>query len=422
MGISAPGVDVLTKMLAAKRSRRGTLGAMVGAAMLGRRLGAAAGPDSGAAPARGKTRTVCADGCEYETIAAALEDADDGDVIDIGEGTYVGGVVVRKNVSLRGAGLDKTTISGPGDKPVVRVGKRAKVTIEAVTITGGGGAVIGSNAIGGGGILNEGELVVFESVVRDNVVATSGGRTRLGGGIYTDSNKPVRIRDSAITGNQAFSGGGVFVRDGDVDIVRTVVSGNQSGSGGGGNGGGIRHEGGELMQIVDCAIIDNQAGGLGGGISASSPLRIVDTAISRNRAFGGGGVYSQTKKPLKVEGSDIEENTAALTGGGIAVDAGGLTLVDSTVANNQSRSGGGIATTGGDLSVKDSTISGNVASVNGGGILNRFEQKIDLDNSQVVDNRAGDLGGGVFGSSRLRLSDGSVVARNEPDQCAPVAC
>ena len=375
-----------------------------------------------AAPAHAKTLTVCADGCDFETIAAALEDADDGDVISIGDGTFEGGVVVDKKVTLRGAGRDTTTIRGPSDESVVRVGKRAKVRIEAVTIAGGGGSAIGANAIGGGGILNEGDLVLSDSVVRDNTVATSGGRTRLGGGIYSDSTKPVRIRDSVIAGNQATGGGGgVYVRDGDVDIVGTTISGNQGGGSGSGNGGGIHLAGSETMQIVDCTISDNQAH-LGGGVFASAPLRVTDSTISGNRAFGGGGIASQTGKLLKVVGSAIGENRSTVSGGGISVGAGGLALIDSTVENNESRNGGGIVTDDGDLSIEDSAISGNIASANGGGIFNRFGKKIDLVNSQVIDNRAGDLGGGVFGSGRLVIHSGSVVAGNEPDQCVPVSC
>ena len=92
------------------------------------------------------------------------------------------------------------------------------------------------------------------------------------------------------------------------------------------------------------------------------------------------------------------------------------------MANNQSRNGGGISNDDGDLSLKSSTISGNAATSSGGGIFNRFEQKIDLVASQVIDNQAGDLGGGVFGSGRLVIHSGSVVASNEPDQCVPVQC
>lgn len=375
------------------------------------------------APAQATPPTVCETGCEYTTIAAALADADDGDVITIGAGTYAGGIVVGgKRITLRGAGREQTTIQGTPDASVIRVGKAARVTIEAVTITGGGGSEIGPNTIGGGGILAEGVLVVSDSVVRDNTVAKSGKRARLGGGIYIDTARSVRIRDSVIAGNEAPGGAGVFVRDGDVDITRTTISGNQGGSSDSGNGGGIHHAGGELLQIVDCIISDNQVRGVGGGVFASSPLRIVDTTISGNRALGGGGILSKTKRTLKIEGSTISGNGSSVSGGGIAVDVGDLRLVNSTVENNTSRNGAGIATDEGDLVVHGSTISGNIASAAGGGIYNRFERTIELDNSQVIDNRAETFGGGIYGAKRLALTNGSVVSGNEPDQCDRERC
>src|SRR5690349_15334643 len=57
-----------------------------------------------AAPARAKTLTVCPDGCDFTTIATALQAAADGDTISIGEGTYAGGLEVSKDVTLQGAG------------------------------------------------------------------------------------------------------------------------------------------------------------------------------------------------------------------------------------------------------------------------------------------------------------------------------
>src|SRR6185503_18240633 len=47
-----------------------------------------------ATPVRAETRTVCPSGCDFTTIAAALQAAADGDTISIGEGTYTGGLEI----------------------------------------------------------------------------------------------------------------------------------------------------------------------------------------------------------------------------------------------------------------------------------------------------------------------------------------
>src|SRR5919198_5806683 len=74
----------------------------------------------------------------YATIQAALDAAADGDTIRIAPGTYAGGIVVLKSVSLVGSGAQATRISGGG--PVVTVGSTTSaptVSIDGVTIADG---------------------------------------------------------------------------------------------------------------------------------------------------------------------------------------------------------------------------------------------------------------------------------------------
>ncbi|MCD6029721.1 MAG: hypothetical protein K0S78_1895 [Thermomicrobiales bacterium] len=375
-----------------------------------------------AAPAQAKTFTVCSSGCDYTTIAAALQDADDGDTIAIGEGSYAGSFEVSKDITLSGAGHDTTTILGTNRASVIRVRSGANVTIETLTITGGGGSRIGANAIGGGGILNEGRLTVKDSVVRDNTVATSGSRVRLGGGIYSETSKTLGIFDSVIAGNRAQRGGGIFIGDGDVVIEGTTISGNQSG----GDGGGIAHEGSETLRIERSNIRVNRSDRLGGGIATTSELLLVDSTVVGNTAAGGGGITGGNKR-LRLVRSTVGENAASGAGiglgGGITVGRGGLSLVDSIVENNQGLLGAGIFTNfaTGDVDLIGSTVARNVAAADGGGIWNQSAE-INLSNSRVIDNQAGESGGGIFvraPGAEVKLRNGSVVAGNQPDQCFP---
>jgi hypothetical protein len=374
-----------------------------------------------APPAQARTFSVCPIDCAFSTIPEALQAADDGDALVIGRGTYAGGFDVSKDITLRGSGRDQTTIQGTNRASVIRVRSGANVTIEALAITGGGGSRIGANAIGGGGILNEGALTLNHSEVRDNTVASSGSRSRLGGGIYSESSKTLKIVNSRIAGNRAFRGGGIFVGDGDAVIQGTTVSGNQSGS----DGGGIRHEGGERLRIENSTITDNRAGGLGGGVSAASELRLINVIVTGNTAGGGGGI-SGGGKTLHIERSVVSGNTAIVSGvggGGIYVGRGDLILVGTTVEQNHSLLGGGIfsAFSSGDIATIGSTIANNIAAADGGGIWNQSAE-INLSNSRVVDNRAGRQGGGIFvraADPEVGLHNGTVVSGNQPDQCFP---
>ena len=153
-----------------------------------------------AAPASAATLKVCATGCEYTTIGAALAAATDGDRIVIGAGTYVERVTISDDVSVMGAGSSKTIIQGPdvGSElnvdPVVGVEAGASASISGVTITGGhvegsgGGivnagtldlsrtAVVGNDAIfDGGSILNLGTLTISQSTIAGIAGHESGG-------------------------------------------------------------------------------------------------------------------------------------------------------------------------------------------------------------------------------------------------------
>ncbi|MFN8592004.1 MAG: hypothetical protein U0031_11145 [Thermomicrobiales bacterium] len=367
--------------------------------------------------AEARTFLVCPTGCDFTTIAAALQAAKDGDTIAIGEGTYAGGVVVEKKVTLAGVDRDKTIIQGTSSASVIRIGGKIAVTIEGVTITGGGGSRTGASTNGGGGILNEGELTLIDSIVRGNTVV--GGE---GGGIYSESTKPVAIRDSVISGNQAMDGGGIFLRDGDVEIADTTIANNQSTQ----RGGGLVYAGGKTLRLERCTVRDNRADFSAGGLSVSSHLELANSVVSGNRAPNTGGLVSG-RELARIVGTTFSGNVANGNAGGIRVGSGGVALVDSTVEKNRATSGAGIFTNArssfsGNVSLTNTTVRDNTATQNGGGIANDASE-IVLDTSRIVDNHAGNSGGGIYSQTTkkntVRLRNGSVIAGNEPDQCAP---
>jgi hypothetical protein len=368
-----------------------------------------------APPTKAKTFTVCPSGCNFTTIAAALEAAGDRDEITIREGVYTGGFVIEKNVTLRGAGRDRTTIQGTSAASVIRVGTTANVDIRNVTITGGGGSRTRFDAKGGGGILNEGELILADSTVRDNAAANG-----LGGGIYSSSSKNFRIFNSNISDNRAQTGGGIFIREGDVFIANSNISRNQSES----DGGGIRHDGGETLRIEDSIIGDNRAGRIGGGVAVRGALQVLRGTVTGNRALFGGGLASGNKR-LNVIGGEISDNDAGDgLGGGILVGDGGAGIQDVRIRGNKSGSGAGIHSVAGDVRLASSTVSLNVALDDGGGIFNQ-RANVTMFSSEVVDNQAGERGGGIFvgrGGS-LRLGDTlNTIRGNQPDQCFGATC
>ena len=144
----------------------------------------------GVTRASAATLTVCPSGCAYTQIAPAVAAASSGDTVNVAAGTYQGGFTIDQNLTLTGAGAQKTIISGGG--PVITVGMfgattEPTVAIRGVTITGG---VTGSSPVS------------TAYVGEDGVIA-------LGGGIFVPpaanfaTGATVTISNSVITGNTA---------------------------------------------------------------------------------------------------------------------------------------------------------------------------------------------------------------------------
>jgi nitrous oxidase accessory protein len=72
-------------------------------------------------------------GC-FSTIQAAVDAAQDGDTIRIGPGTFVGGIMITKSISLVGVAAAATRIEGGG--PVLTIGKALAPDPPTVSMTG----------------------------------------------------------------------------------------------------------------------------------------------------------------------------------------------------------------------------------------------------------------------------------------------
>jgi pectin methylesterase-like acyl-CoA thioesterase len=187
------------------------------------------------------TLTVCASGCQYSTIQAAINDAQNGDTISIGPGSYTENLVLTEKstppvtattLSLVGAGSGQTTISSAGSfnfgGAVLFIDSGYDVSIEGVTIANGKGGFTG------GGIINSSNLTLINSAVSDN-------SARYGAGIYAFGSSSTTLVNSQVTANAAMDTGGGIWSAGTVTLVNSTVSGNSAGMEGGGimNGGGV---------------------------------------------------------------------------------------------------------------------------------------------------------------------------------------
>ena len=308
------------------------------------------------------------------SIQAAIDAANDGDVIHIGPGTFEGGITIDRSVKLIGAGAGVTVIRGGG--PVVTIGvagapSEPTVSIRGVTITGG---------------LNSSSPAPFSA---------RGGGIDVPAGANGAPGATVVIADSVVSGNRA-APEATFPSPSGV-----ICPGGSFCPFAGAEGGGIAHAG--AMTLINVVVSDNEAGSSlasdsnGGGIATQrgATLTLRNTVVTRNRAWGsapngrfadGGGIRVRFGGALTMHDSVVSDNrvelpTAMPTFVEVNTVAGGIHLGDaatgtiraSTISGNTvtgaNTLGNGIACAGalmlnegGSIELRDSTVSGNHVS------------------------------------------------------------
>jgi hypothetical protein len=350
------------------------------------------------------TLRVCPSGCDYTSIQGAINAASHRATILIAPGTYGGFSVPGTNssltnVTLRGAGAARTTISG--GSPVVSIGDGVFATITGVAITNGSGTPDGS----AGGISNDGTLTLQDATVSGNGGLFSGGIT---------NNGAATLKHVAISGN---SGG--ISNLGTMTLEDSIVSDNevQFSAGGISNGG--------LLTLIDSTVSRNSASSDAGGISNSGTVMLAHSSVSGNSVdSGAGGIFNTETGTVILKDSTVSRNTGF--SGGIS-NSGTVTLKHTTVSGNVTNSpfgnggvGGGINNESGTLTLKDSRVSGNTATGFGGGIDNAGTGTVILKRSIVSGNTANTQGGGIdnAGTGTVILKH-STVSGNTPDNCYP---
>jgi uncharacterized protein YjdB len=195
--------------------------------------------------------------------------------------------------------------------------------------------------------------------------------------IYVDANATVTLENLTITGGTFIFNGGGIANAGDLTLIGSEVSGNRAW----GRGGGINN-------------FDNAS------------LTLQDSVVSGNRA-----VTENSEDPatfdIRGRGSLVDVGApAGGFGGGIANDVGGsVTIIDSTIENNEARRDGGGLYNLGDADLDGSDVQNNTADVNvyeptsgteswGGGIYTAGV--LTMNGGDILDNTAGNQGGGVL--------------------------
>ncbi len=152
----------------------------------------------------------------------------------------------------------------------------------------------------------------------------------------------------------------------------------------------------------------------------SGNVTLESISIINGKTNGNGaGIQNASGTILTVRNSTVSNNISQNISGGIS-NEGAITIVNSTISNNQGKYAGGLFNTG-TATLTNSTISRNTtldAGSRGGGIFNTGT--LDANNSTIVYNIAPGDGGGIFNIGTVKISN-SIVSGNVSGNIANTA-
>ena len=300
----------------------------------------------------------------FPTLQDAIDEAEDGDHIHVAAGTYIGALDFQgKAIVVEGTdGATETTLDvfGQGELVSFSSGEGPGTVLRGFRIIGGTG-----NFVGDPGVLR-------------------------GGAIYCEESSPA-LENLIFEGNTATQGGAVYLQDSTASIVGCSFLANEAS-----DGGAIHIRGGN-PSISGSDFSSNEAYSRGGAIhSKQGSCSVTGTTFQKNVA-NNGGAFWLIESTLILTGSDVQENDAFVSGGGLLVeDFSVASIVASTISGNAaSIAGGGIEIgPGSDVDITGSTIEGNSAG-DGGGIRS-YQASLSIASSMILQNTSSGAGGGVL--------------------------
>ena len=362
-------------------------------------VAAAFGRDINVAPAAG-------DGVDYTTIQAAINAADEGDVIIVSPGRYVENInLLGKAITLQSTEpidpsiVESTIIDGGGMGSVIRCdsNETAETGISGFVITGGSGSTrLGTSLTYGGGMYNYfSSPTISNCIFIDNAVIANGGGVYNGGLFFEDDCKPTFI-NCTFSENRADGFGGVMNNYFSSPVINGCTFTNNTA---GRNGGGMINYGCFSPEVTNCVFSNNVAekrgdssNGLGGGLYDDSVKQTVRYCLFiGNSAQKGGGIYNMSLRGDVNHCIFVGNNAEA--GGGLYTN-GYTESYSSSIANcifiaNRAKTGGGMNNILSRQDIFNCTFRGNVAETVGGGIYNEYGSIPTVSNCIIWGNSAG---------------------------------
>lgn len=246
-------------------------------------------------------REVCATGCDYADLSGALADAEDGDLIEIEQGTWdFEDVTIEADVIIAADldGTGTTVMDGSGwsetDLGEWWVDADASVTISNIEFDGGGGVIR---------VYNEGTVTIEDALFTGN----DGYAPLLNHGAMT-------LQDVQISGNTSSQHTAGVYTSGELDIIDSAIINNAIDGGTSTAAGGLVARDGALVRVKRSRIADN-TGPVGGVQISASEVRLTRSKIVDNHGedYAGGALLRDGAVLYLWTQSTLSSNTSDTT-------------------------------------------------------------------------------------------------------------
>jgi len=261
------------------------------------------------------------------------------------------------NIFVEGPGKYELTINGNNNGRVFVHNGSGRLTLYAMTITGGSY----SGYYGGGCVYAYGSVLLESANISGCSLTSFGTDHAYGGAIYARDRVSLlvaKVTDSSAHAESANSAGGGIWAGNNAQTYLSTLSGNTvSGDGTHYARGGAFYSRGDAF--VSSSTLSGNSAESGGAIflfgGATQPMQILNSTISGNHASGAGGGVFAKYRPLEIDNSTITGNTAVFDfGAGLYLYTD--TDIESTiVAGNTSQDGLQASDLGGNATI---TITG----------------------------------------------------------------
>jgi predicted outer membrane repeat protein len=376
-------------------------------------------------------------GQPYDSIQDAIDDASDGDIVSVEQGSYEEQLSIN-NLELLLVAQGPVSVSG-SDTSLLFI-NNASVDITGFTFTPSGGR----------GVRVSGSTVTLTDVViRDN---NTNDDPYNGAALALFDNADVTVIRGQFRNNRTYAnffpqisrglGGHIYVEESDLTVQGSTFEqgiGDLGGaihldgastldlSGSTFRGHRAEEEGGVIYQTGDSSAIivnsifeDNFAEEYGGAIwfGEQTVLDVSDSEFRRNTTEGLGGAIrwlgDADAGRLQLNRSIFEQNVASDYGGAIAVNTGTeIVLTNNTFSNNTSTNGGAVSLYLVDeLEIQANTLCANSATSQGGAFRVNACGSGTWRNNVFFEHTAGDEGGGTLWfseSSAQSLINNSIL-------------